>query len=66
VQYDLIQRDMLKFRHRSFSVRRRECSNTENGIPTNCPRRNPLDCQAPLKCALALAFAPGSGGKFQP
>ena len=39
MQDDLVQRDTLNVRHRSLSVRRRECSYTDNVIQTNCPGR---------------------------
>jgi type I restriction enzyme M protein len=37
-----------------FSVRQRECSNTEDGIQTNCQKRKHPVCQDYSKCALAL------------
>jgi len=58
MQYDLIQRDTLNVRHRLLSVRRRECSHTENGIQTNRPGRKCPDCQNCSKCALALPCIP--------
>ena len=45
MHYDFIQINMPTVRHRLFSVRQRECSNTEDGIQINRQKRKYPDCQ---------------------
>ncbi len=55
MHYDLVQGNMPAVCHRLFSVRRREYSNTENGIPINRSGRKHPKLPRPPKVPLALS-----------